>query len=151
MLITISNSSVVSIHSFDSEIYIDTNFIVFWESIVLLHGYCKYETMDYPLLKLRFFQLYLKWNVCRHLQSSDRTGEKSAVPVLPGHVLLLLMSGSQSPTTMKVNMFTVIQTQLWLGEETTNSFLSQTMGFFSLSDLWTWHPPIQSLRTPSKH
>lgn len=30
MLIIISNSGVVSIYFFDAEIYIDTNFIVFW-------------------------------------------------------------------------------------------------------------------------
>lgn len=35
MLAKISNSGVVSIHSFDLEIHITTNIVIYWKNIVL--------------------------------------------------------------------------------------------------------------------
>ena len=61
MLAKISNSCVTSIHSFDSEIYTYTIFVIAWESIVLLYWSWKYETTDWLTLETQHSFSYA-WN-----------------------------------------------------------------------------------------
>lgn len=58
---------MVSIHSFDWEIHITTNTVIYWESIVLFTDTKNAKQQTYLLLKL-VLSLYWKWNLCWHLQ-----------------------------------------------------------------------------------
>lgn len=131
---------MISIHSFDWEIHITTNTVIYWESIVLFTDTKNAKQQTYLLLKL-VLSLYWKWNLCWHLQirmgwdgMGQKLGQLPCIAFPNVWITLLLLKNFVYNCTSLVASWGINK----------HSFLTQRMGLLPFPHLQTRHSPPDS-------